>query len=97
MPPTHPHGSGICSEINPRKEASAPLAPLCQSFSFCKKQNPIMFIGRNVNASLKTRVLRGARVAQSVERPTLDFGSGRDSGAVGSSPMSASALIMVPD
>ena len=50
-----------------------------------------------MNASLKTRVLRGARVAQSVERPTLDFGSGHDSRAVGSSPMSDSALNTVPD
>ena len=31
-------------------------------------------------------------MAQSVERPTLDFSSGHDPGVVGSSPMSGSAL-----
>ena len=36
----------------------------------------------------------GAWVAQSVERPTLDFGSGRDPRAVGLSPVLGSVLIV---
>ena len=36
--------------------------------------------------------LRGACVAQSVKRPALEFGSGRDPRVVGSSSKSGSAL-----
>ena len=39
---------------------------------------------------------RGAWVAQSVERQTLDFGSGHDPRVVGSSPMLGSSLNMDP-
>ena len=39
---------------------------------------------------------RGAWVAQSVERPTLDFGSGHDPRVAGSGPTSGSALSMEP-
>ena len=38
----------------------------------------------------------GTWVAQSVERPTLDFGSGHDPRVVGSSPASGSVLSMKP-
>ena len=48
------------------------------------------------NRDIKTRMLRDAWVAQSVECVTLDFGAGHVSGAVGSSPMSGSALSMEP-
>jgi len=38
----------------------------------------------------------GARVAQAVKRPTLDFGSGRDLGVVGAGPASGSMLGVEP-
>ena len=48
---------------------------------------------RKVWACLKEG-LRGTWVAQSVEYPTLDFGSGHDLRVVGLSPTSVSALSM---
>ena len=41
---------------------------------------------------LKMEPQRGAWVVQSVERPTLDFGSGHDPRVAGSSPASGSTL-----
>ena len=44
----------------------------------------------------KERQLGGAWVAQSVEHPALDLGSGHDPGIVGSSPTSGSVLSVEP-
>jgi len=41
---------------------------------------------------LKPEYFGGALVVQLVKRPTFDFGSGRDPGAVGSSPLSGFSL-----
>ena len=47
--------------------------------------------------SFKNISFRGAWVAQSVESPTLEFGSGHDPRVVGLSPTSGSALSIEPD
>ena len=52
-----------------------------------------LFRSSTGNVSSKKRHVQGAAwAAQTVECLTLDFGSGRDPGVVGSSPVSGSAL-----
>ena len=48
------------------------------------------------NDFIETGHDRGTWVAQSAEHPTLDFSSGHDPRAMGSSPMSDSALNVEP-
>ena len=48
----------------------------------------------SVVESVRWKLSRGAWVAQSAERPALDFDSGHDPTVVGLSPVSNSALSM---
>ena len=50
----------------------------------------------NIKIFLLIIKIRGVWVAQSVEHPTLDFSSGRDSRIVGSSPALSSTLTVEP-
>ena len=62
---------------------------LQEEFGKCGKSLLASVLGRNDDSS-------GTWVAQSVERPTLDFGSGHDSRVVKLSPASGSVLRMEP-
>ena len=58
---------------------------------------PALFLSvLTLHLRLKTHILRGAWLAQSVKRPTLDFGPGCDLMVVGSSPTSGSGLSVKP-
>ena len=72
--------------------------PIFHSVTEAEKTNKVLKSTRDHYAQnqlrLEIKKYRDAWVAQSVEHPTLDFGSGLDPRVLGSSPTSGSVLSM---